>query len=740
MALQRAKSRNLVRLLAVSLAIAMVATVGLVALPAGRAAFTPPGLTVANSKYWGGHTFVPGEVMTITVYATAGDSIDLTIQDVSGSPSSTITGIIVPTAGRRDVNWTVSTVWADGSTYQVTARDTTSGTNAGPVGFTIRQYNYGLFTDRAAYLPGDSVTFNWLVVYEQNYTAAPSGVGAFQVHDSTGANLLSSPQVNFSLSQSSSTFTISTSQSVPQTGTIEFWFNDTAGLRSVHAFAAFRIGTLGITVTGLSPGPYSPGDLVTATIQTRVTGVPGTYPEPDIPVTINVTDLATGNLVPAYGATGLTTDARGVLTYSFVLADTPTTANYELSATGTAHDVQTATSAAGFSVAPAPVLSVRLTLDKIDYMSGDTIHATAAVVTTESLPLTYSWITEDSSGQILAADFGTTSVDYYYTIPDNYQIAAPGYLIIIVEVNDGNGTLAAASAHANVAYGYLNVNLNKVTYSAGDTITASYSLSSNVMTNPTYLMTIVDSTGTTVQSGPVSGGSATYTIPSSPAAYYTFTVVASQGGMSVQGAVTADQVSGYVLSLSLDRSNYLPGDTITISYAITAQGTSALPTRYEFFIALFGVPGQEEMTSSPTGTLTLAVPANAPTGNLLLEVIELNTGASNLQVIHVGAVNPLLTDVAGVPLFDILIFLLFVVLLLAVILLWRRTGMGRAPPSAETGKPTAPPPPPPSGPSQQAAGPMSVACKHCGASIEITTSKRPIEVMCPSCGETQVVQ
>ena len=71
---------------------------------------------------------------------------------------------------------------------------------------------------------------------------------------------------------------------------------------------------------------------------------------------------------------------------------------------------------------------------------------------------------------------------------------------------------------------------------------------------------------------------------------------------------------------------------------------------------------------------------------------------------------------------------------------WRRTGMGPGPRAPVAGRPT-PPPPPPSGPTQPSAvGPMNVSCKHCGASIEITTSKRPIEVMCPSCGETQVVQ
>lgn len=36
--------------------------------------------------------------------------------------------------------------------------------------------------------------------------------------------------------------------------------------------------------------------------------------------------------------------------------------------------------------------------------------------------------------------------------------------------------------------------------------------------------------------------------------------------------------------------------------------------------------------------------------------------------------------------------------------------------------------------------PLMINCKSCGAEIEITTSKRPIEVMCPSCGETEMVE
>ncbi len=744
MELQALRSRNLGRLLAVAVALAMVATVGLVALPMGRAAFVPPGLTVATSKYWGGHTFVPGEAMAITVYADAGDSITITAEDVSTTPSSQI-ALIMPNSGVRTVNWTVISNWADGNTYQVVAHDSTSGTDAGPVAFSIRQYNYGVYTDRRAFLPGDTVTFNWLVYFEQNNTPAPAGVGAFQVHDSTGANLLTSKEVAITSSASSSQFAINTTQTVPETGTIEFWFNDTAGLRPVHAFLTFRIGTLGIFVSGLSGAPYNPGDLVTATIQTRVTGVPGTNPEPNIPVDINVTDLGTGNLVAAYGATGLTTDGTGTLTYSFVLASTPTTADYELSATGNAHGVQQATAAAGFSVAPAFAFDVSLSLDKSAYRSGDTITATAQVLTTETLTLYYSWVVAEypaglPGGQVLAAQFGTLSNKYTYTIPSDLQVAPPGFLQVRVQVKDGNGTTGTAIQDASVEFGYLSLNLNRVEYNAGDAITASYSLSSNVMTSPSYLLQIVDSAGRTVQSGPTSGGSATYTVPTPAADAYTFTVIASQGGMSAQAQATATQAFGFVLTVTLDRSNYVPGDTMTISYKMTTRGTAALPSQFEFVATLAGATNQVAFSSNPTGSFTMPIPADAPTGTLILLVAEYNTMTTQVVTVHVGAVNPLVADIGGVPLFAILITLLFVVLLLAVILLWRRTGMGKAPAAMETGKPAAPPPPPPSGPSQQAGGPMSVACKHCGASIEITTSKRPIEVMCPSCGETQVVQ
>ncbi|MCI4371986.1 MAG: hypothetical protein L3J78_04985, partial [Thermoplasmata archaeon] len=93
--------------------------------------------------------------------------------------------------------------------------------------------------------------------------------------------------------------------------------------------------------------------------------------------------------------------------------------------------------------------------------------------------------------------------------------------------------------------------------------------------------------------------------------------------------------------------------------------------------------------------------------------------------------------VGGIPIFAAVLGLLFILLLIAFIGLWRRTGGGRM--MGTFGRPAAPPGPGEAPPRQPSGSPMSVTCTHCGKPIDLTTSRRPVEVMCPSCGETQLV-
>ncbi len=738
MALQDQRSGGFARALAVTLAIAMIATVGLFALPSARGAWTGAGLTVANSKYWGGHTFVPGETMVITMTATAADTINLVIQNGSGIPKRTWTGISIPTSGTYVLSWQIPMNWTDSNTYTVQGTDTNTGI-VRTVPFAIQQYIFALFTDHAAYLVQDTVKVTWSAVYAQNYTPAPAGLGVLEVRDLAGTNLLSSAQVGFTSSQSSYSFAIPANLTTPDFVIVYAWFNDTAGLRFTRSTRTFGVGDLGVNVNVPVPGRgyFYPGEDVVVNIATPITGVGGGVYEPNVALSVNVTDQSTGLPVAGYGNPSLATDATGHLVYTFILAMSPQYGTYQVTVTGTAHGTQiTSASAPPFNVQPAASFTVTMTLDKAFYVSGDTITATAHVVSNVPQTFTYAWAVLDGYGNVYAFLAGGQPT-FSYTTGPTFQ----GTLYVEARVDNGTGGVRIAVQTVDVAYGYLAVNLNPAPFNPGDTIQASFSLTSRLITSPTYAWVVADANGVPVASGNTTSASASFTTPSPSASpSYTFTVTASQSGWSATSQATATQVSGYFLTLTPDRYSYNPGDTVTVAYTVTARGTSPMPSAFDFIVYIYGMPTKEVMTTSPTGTFTYTIPGNAPTGDQILEAFDLNTGASSAIVVHVGTVSPLLIPVAGIPLFDLLIFLLFVVLLLAVILLWRRTGMGRTPPAAEAGKPSTPPPPPPSGPSQQTAGPMSVACKHCGASIEITTSKRPIEVMCPSCGETQVVQ
>ena len=727
------------RALVLVVAFATVATAGLVALPPARAVFAS--MEVAPGMYTGTNVYVPGETMKITITASPGDTFNLTILNYAqGSPSTTIPGQTIGSSGVRVVSWPVPTNWADGNTYRVEIRYTGSAGLLDAYHFSIQEYYFGAWVGRGAYLPGDTVNVSWSATLIKDGSPAPPGAGVLQVWDQAGTTALSSP-LNFTASQGSFLFTLGTALPTNQRPRVYAWFNDTTGLRSAFTTTRFWIYGLGVLVQ-TDKGTYIPGDVVTVTLMTKASANPSNpslfdYAAPGVSVDVSVSNLSNGVPVAAYSTTGLVTDASGTLQYVFELAPSPATGSYGVDATATAHGVLTATDSTTFDVEPQPSLTVQVRLDKSQYVSGDILHATASVYQSTPTNLTYAWqVTDLSSGNVLASLAGG-SFAYPYLIPTDYE----GTLIVSVRVSDGLGHTVGAGVSAVVSFGYLSLTLDHTTFNPGDTITATFALVTNpgVVANPTYYWTVEDASHATVASGTTAGGSASYKTPSLASSSYTFTVTASANGRTVEQSATAAQNSGFYLSVTLDKDAYAPGDVIHISYAITARGPSALPEAYRFSMTLYGAAVGQAMTTSASGSLNLAIPKDAPTGNLLLFVFESNTGASYYTTVSVGIVNPLMTSFGGIPLYNILLTLLFLVVLLAVILLWRRGGMGRAagtPPGAA--KPAAPPPP--AGPVAPSTSPMSVACKHCGTSIEITTSKRPIEVMCPSCGETQVVQ
>ncbi len=743
MAVTSLSSGRVSRGIVLAAVVALALSAGLFVAPAANAAFQGAAVVLTPGLYTGTNVYVPGETMTVTAYATAGDVLEFQFWNaLTGIPTSTIGNQTVGTSGQKTVQFAIPVSWADGIWYQVRVTDLTSAQVRVRV-FAIETYDFRVWTDRSAYLPGDTVVASWSATLIKDGSPAPTGVGDIQAYTGGGTNLMPAPgHYAFNASQGSVSFVLPPGLAPYQDATVYGWFNDTAGLRPYADTADFAIGDLRLSVA-TDQGTYSPGGIVTVDLTSRVQVSPiGPGPfdptEPGILVNVTVSDLVTGTPVAAYGATGLVTDAHGHVAYLFQLNAT-TTGTYQVTAVGTANGVITVSVGVTFNVATTTSITVLLKLDKGQYLSGDLITATATAAPTGTY--TYSWTVVDTTNfpAILAVSSGPSGT-YTYAI----QAAFEGAIEVSVYANDGLGHASpTATQTAGVDFGYMAVSLDRAEYNPGDTITATFSLvhGSAVLTNPTYYYKVEDTGGAMVASGSVTGNSVSYRTPDPASARYTFSITASQDGRTVEGTATAYQVSGFLLSLSLDRSSYLPGETAQVTYTITPRGSSVLPLQYRFQLWLLGGAAPTLVTTtSSTGVLRLGIPEGTSTGDLILAVSESNTGALAYNVLHVGAVNPLETKVAGIPLYDLLLTLLVIVLLLAVVLIWRRTGMGPSPRAAEAGRPT-PPPPPPSGPAHPAGtGPMSVSCKHCGASIEITTSKRPIEVMCPSCGETQVVQ
>jgi|GEM_PF-1486534 len=745
------------RSVAVVLAVLLFAAGLLVFAPRARAPFES--IDVAPGQYTGGNLYVPGESMEITVRAGPSEVYDLqVIHWLSFNPADrivyqTFDDVLIPSTGIRALTWTIPVSVPDGLGYYVSAHNSAwlENGNSGEtyavwpnpfpfsLGFEIRAYDFTVWTDRRAYLPGDSVTVRWAATMIQDGNPAPPGAGEIQVLAANGTSLISPPRHTFTESEGSYGFTLRADVTPDQDITIFAWFNETPARRGFSGVQAY-VGFLGLLVN-VPQSRYAPLDVVVVDITSKVTANPGTPSPadegaPSVLLTITVIDLTTGSAIPALGATGIRTDVHGDATYLFQLEASPTSGTFEVQVRGDA-TVGSVTESDSFDIGEDVTMSVRVDLDRSQYLSGTTAQATATLLRDPPGTANYTWTVEDVTvffrPIVLASEVGGDE-SFSFVIPSDFE----GSLRFSAQANDGAGNRATGSTIASVAYGYLAMSLDRSDYEAGETITASYRLESVVITSPQYYWEVRDAAANVVASGSTTSTSFTYTVPDPASAFYEFEVTASQDGRVATRSLFISEASGYVLSIGTDKPSYLPGETIRVSYQLRTRGSAAMPQQFFFSASVLGIAGSSAATTSPQGELFVGVPEDANEGNLILLVSEGSTGTVAYETVTIGSTNPVwTTQVAGIPLLALILGLLLAVAFLAIVFLWRRLAAGavRGPPAPRPAPPPVAPPVTPTAP----LGPMSIPCKNCGTTIDITTSKRPIEVMCPSCGETQLV-
>jgi len=704
--------------------------------------------------------YTPGETIRFTINVGPADprTFDVLVVWDNGPSRIEWSGTLfddqtIPAAVSSLVlTYTMPAAIPDGDYYWIEVHDENWIENAG-VGTSfgniprlfVRTWAISLEFDRPAYLPGDDVTVIWSVNSLRNGSLAPNGSGKLWVWDSADIPLISPNPHTFLLPTGTLQFTLLGTVPTDRSIIGFAYYNNTQSnpdrFASANAFA--EVDGLRIVVN-VPSNTYEPGGIVTLDVRARVTDgpiFPTTPGAPGVEIDITVTDQLTGLAVDGYGAQNLLTDAHGYVRHGFQLASgVAEGTSYQVLADGVANNAVTASGTDVFAVAVNVEVVAILTFNKNQYMSGDLVEMDVDVLGSAG-PFTYMYEVRDgTTGSLLA---GATSTDrrFSYRIPNTYD----GPIVFQATADDGGGNPAVAGRQFTVLTGLLLVNLDRMEYGANDRITASFSLLTNVMTAPTFYYEVFDTSAfpfTLVESGVVTtttatAGSVTFQVPAVPADEYTFLITATELGRVVMGDAFAVLTGGVLLQITVDKTSYLPGETIRISYALIPRGRTALPQAFAFVIEMFGTPRMVVQTASDRGELTFALPADIGHGPTNLFVYELTTGASANTVVRIGSTNPLWdTTIGGIPAFAVIlgIALLFVILLM--VLMWRRMSMGGIAPKAPAEKPA----PPPSATAVPGPAPMSVSCKACGSPIEITTSKRPIEVMCPNCGETQMAQ
>ncbi len=707
-------------------------------------------LTINQGRYTGNTTFVPGEIVEVTIEADIGDWYAATIQGPGGVPQNLRPPFQIGSSGDAIITYTVGDSAFDG--YYNISMHLDNITFAGAVHFFVKGYDLMIETDREAYLVGDEVRIFWTANNIKNQTLPnyPDGVTTIDVFANDGATVSRLfHKVVAETPAGSTAFTIPATVNKDADFFIKGWHNSSLAfpIRFQSAIANFQIGDLAVTVD-LDKPQYTIDSLLSITVKTVVRiNQTVQFSEPGCTASIKIykeTDLV--NEVENIGV--LTTNSRGNLEhiYKFNLSKFQNT-SYVVRVVAFKWDETYGTDSDDypFLISEFPSISIVLDLDKEEYTSAETLQLNVTAVATgtgQTASFTYIYEVRDTneSGNLFARETKTVN-QFTYKILDDFV----GTLWIHVTVDDGQGNREDKTKEIEVDYAIVLVNLDKVNFLSGETIEISYQVVSTQMTNPYIFYIVKDAEESVVKEGAVGAGQETdsfeFVVPSPPSGMYEFTVIAIEDGIRAEGKAIASLFTGYVLLLEFNRNTYAPGDTMAIDYEIIALGESQIPNTFTITYGLRNGPRITYQTQSPTGRLLYLIPNDIDEGDQLFWATsdiggEVNEVMVNEVIVVQGNANPFWhSEIFDMP-FIIFFMLLVMLILIAMVLRQRRViNEVRYQKMVDVSKKVV------ETPKVAATGThATISCVSCENPIEIMTSRRPIEVMCPHCGEIQRIE
>jgi len=572
----------------------------------------------------------------------------------------------------------------DGS-YSLHVNESETGRPLGKISFNIQKYNLKIWPDAGAYLPGEKMTVFYTVTSNKDGQGV-SGTTIewkFRYYDTDDDEYKVIPQ---ELSASAhGTFDISIPEiaSKSYNGELYVWANDTSD-HSAYVYLYVNIGGISASVYA-GYNEYMAGDFVVVTITGRVES---SYPLRDGNVGLIVS--REGIEIPSYSVTNLITDSQGKVTYIFLLASTAETGLYSIEVNITKEN-EWDTDEDTFEVVDHREMSLELSFDNKycsdddnpQYYSGDTVKVTYTALRgeniVENVNCEYRVYDGDYTTNYITA--GTTSSgEFSFNIPNDFE----GRLRLLVEVTDSESNKASRWATIDVDGPHLLLRPKMVEYLPGDTVKVEYSLIGYDGTSVIVYYEVKDNHGNIIKRNSLTTtkGEFQFTVPEANVPdYYSITgYITDSGGVILdQSSVTVTRLQGFILTFTLDKNTYKPGETATLHYKIHSVDGSEIPRDFTLRYGISGGPERTAQTSKSEGDLKVEIPDDAAdgTGYFYVRSNDLPYGqysvAASQQEANIRAnPNPLAETVGDMSFLELILLVLVIIALLIAFIAMRR--------------------------------------------------------------------
>ncbi len=294
----------------------------------------------------------------------------------------------------------------------------------------------------------------------------------------------------------------------------------------------------------------------------------------------------------------------------------------------------------------------------------------------------------------------------------------------------------SASNATDSTYGYYYTSIyspevillpSEYLYSAGDTVNVGVqTLGSVVNASTLYYTVTAPDLGETIGQGIVTGGSFSFQVPTAVVPTYIDIQVSAQNptwGLVASSGTDIDQKAGYTIGVGISTAStyadgsYQPGETITVTWTITAVGP-VVPPQF-WYVSLYtwngewgyAPPEAEVSTSSNSGSFSYTIPSGTSGIQSLYVEVDLDTApcsgigcyafgqVSYLVNANPSSLNSLVGGSSGPTLGWVILLVIVLVVAVALTVLMLRRGRKPAA-AASSGAATGmnPPAPPPSNP------------------------------------------